>query len=270
MSAEALEMQSLGRSLLADVLEPRPKNPQLVSSAHGEFREMLLTIPSYAVAAPYAGQMNPLAEVYRDLLQKLPRATSLIVMTHQAVASTVEFWLTSAGFPDARIVAVPDHLNFSIWTEDGYVIVKDDKSGETFFLEPYEFPRYADGLIADFVSHATDLKDTQAPLYFQGGNVLIGDDFFFIGADYPANSLKYINKVIIPDAGESPSDTIRRLYREYMDGQRTLHYIGSTIPVPSQAEQQIIVNGEPWTELLYLGNRPGTVQPLFHIDMFLT
>jgi hypothetical protein len=34
--------------------------------------------------------------------------------------------------------------------------------------------------------------DTQAPLYFLGGNLLIGDDFFFIGSDYPAESLKYI------------------------------------------------------------------------------
>ena len=113
-------------------------------------------------------------------------------------------------------------------------------------------------------------KDTQAPLYFQGGNVLVGDDFFFIGGDYPANSLRYINNVILPNAGESPADAVRRLYREYMDGQRTLHYIGSTVQVPAQTERQITVNGESWTELLYLGNRPGTVQPLFHIDMFLT
>ena len=267
MSAEAIAQRSAERSV---VLEPRPQNPQLISSAHGDFRELLLTIPSYAAEAPVAGQRNPLAEVYRDLLQKLPKTTALIVMTHQAVASAVQLWLDAAGFSGARVVVVPDHLHFSIWAEDGYVIVKDGASGETFFLEPYEFPRYGDGLIADFVSHQTAFKDTQAPLYFQGGNVLVGDDFFFIGGDYPANSLRYINNVILPNAGESPADAVRRLYREYMDGQRTLHYIGSTVQVPAQTERQITVNGEPWIELLYLGNRPGTVQPLFHIDMFLT
>lgn len=270
ISLESLEMQALGRSILTDVLEPRPQTPQLVSSAHGEFREMLLTIPAYAVTSPYAGQTNPLAEVYRDLLKKLPKATNLVVMTHEAVTKTVELWLNGAGFAAAKVIAAPDHLHFSIWAEDGYVIVKDRTSGDTFFLEPYEFPRYGDGLIADFVSHSTHLKNTQAPLYFQGGNVLIGDDFFFIGADYPANSLKYINKVIIPNAGEAPADAIRRLYRDYMDGQRTLHYIGSTIPVPSETKRSITINGEQWTEYLYLGNHPGTVQPLFHIDMFLT
>lgn len=267
MSAEAIARRSAERSV---VLESRPRNPQLISSAHGYIRELLLTIPAYAGESPVAGQRNPLADVYRDLLQKLPKTTALIVMTHQAIASTVQLWLDAAGFPEARVVVVPDHLHFSIWAEDGYVIVKDGASGETFFLEPYEFPRYGDGLIADFVSHQTDFKDTQAPLYFQGGNVLVGDDFFFIGGDYPANSLRYINNVILPNAGESPADAVRRLYREYMDGQRTLHYIGSTVQVPAQTERQITVNGESWTELLYLGNRPGTVQPLFHIDMFLT
>jgi hypothetical protein len=264
MSAESIEVRSTERSVL---LEPGPQNPQLISSAHGDFRELLFTIPSYA-ASPE--QENPLAEVYRDLLQKLPKTTALLVMTHQAVASTVQGWLDAAGFPQARVVAVPDHLHFSIWAEDGYVIVKDGTSGETFFVEPYEFPRYGDGLIADFVSHQTNFHDTQAPLYFQGGNVLIGDDFFLIGADYPANSLRYINRVILPKAGESSADAVRRLYREYLDGQRTLHYIESTAPVPAETERRITVNGETWTELLYLGNRPGTVQPLFHIDMFLT
>ncbi len=268
-SAEALNMRILGRSVLGDVLEPRPQTPQLVSSVHGEFRQILLTIPSYAVAAT-VGQLNPLAEAYQDLLKKLPKTTNMIVMTHEAVAHTVDSWLTSVGFSGAQVVAVPDHLHFSIWAEDGYVIVKDAASGDTFFLEPYEFPRYADGLIADFVSHQTPFKDTQAPLYFQGGNILIGDDFFFIGADYPANSLKYINTVILSNPGEAPADTIRRLYCEYMDEQRTLHYVGSTLPVPSQTERPITIDGDQWTELIFLGNRPGTVQPLFHIDMFLT
>src|SRR5688572_27983213 len=267
MSAASIELRSAERSVL---LEARPQSPRLVSSAHGDFREVLFTIPSYAAEIPFAGQGNPLADVYRDLLRKLPKTMDLIVMTHEAVASTVQGWLDAAGFPEARVVVVPDHLHFSIWAEDGYVIVKDGTSGETFFVEPYEFPRYGDGLIADFVSHHTNFHDTQAPLYFQGGNVLIGDDFFLIGADYPANSLRYINRVILPTAGESPADAVSRLYREYLDGQRTLHYIESTIPVPSETERRITVNGEPWSERLYVGNRPGTVQPLFHIDMFLT
>src|SRR6185503_3726641 len=131
-------------------------------------------------------------------------------------------------------------------------------------------PRYGDGLIADFVSNATDLENSQAPIYFQGGNILIGDDFFFIGADYPANTLKYVGGVLTPEPNETPERLVRRLYSEYMDHSRTLHYIGSTVQVPAQLERTITVNGQQWTEKLYYGNHPGTVQPLFHIDMFIS
>lgn len=265
----ALDKQVFGKLMLEKLIQVGPKDPKLVSSAHGAISQLLLTIPAYAVK-PAGGQTNPIAAAYKDLLSKLPATIKFTVVTHASVEPTVTQWFKMAGLNSVEVLAVPDHLHFSVWAEDGYVVAKDAASGETFFVEPFEFPRYADGLIADFVSNGTSLSHTQAPLYFQGGNVLIGDDFFFIGADYPANSLKYINKVIVPASGEKPFDTVHRLYGEYMDKARTLHYVGSTIPVPSETTRPIVIDGEQWTEVLYMGNKQGTVQPLFHIDMFIT
>ena len=107
-------------------------------------------------------------------------------------------------------------------------------------------------------------------MYFQGGNILIGDSFFFIGADYPKNSLKYVNQAIFPDTDETPTQLIKRLYSEYLDNSKELYYIGSKIPVPSQTVEEVLINGERWKQVLYMGNKEGTVQPLFHIDMFLS
>jgi hypothetical protein len=184
--------------------------------------------------------------------------------------ATVKEWFQSRA-SRATIDAFEDSLNISVWAEDGYVVVKEQASNSTYFVEPYSFPRYGDALVANFVSHYTDLRTTQAPLYFQGGNVLIGDDFFLIGADYPAHSVQYIDSgVLRPPAGQSVPDFIKTLYREYLDGERTLHYVGSTIPVPVQTARKITVNGEAWTEVVCAGNAKGTVQPLFHIDMFIT
>lgn len=269
MSQIALDKQVFGKAMLEKLIQVGPKDPKLISSAHGAIAQLLFTIPAYAVK-PAGGQTNPIASAYKDLLFKLPAAIKFTVLTHTSVEPTVTQWFKVVGLGSVEVLAVPDHLHFSVWAEDGYVVSKDTVSGETFFVEPFEFPRYADGLIADFVSNGTSLSHTQAPLYFQGGNVLIGDDFFFIGADYPANSLKYINKVIVPGPGEKPFDTVHRLYGEYMDKVRNLHYVGSTIPVPAETTRSIIIDGEQWTEVLYMGNKPGTVQPLFHIDMFIT
>ncbi len=244
---------------------PRPARPRLVATAEGAIGRMLLTVPAYAVGSP------PLAAVYQELLGALPAAVSLVVMTHQETAADVRAWLAASGREGTTaLVEAPNHLNFSVWAEDGYVAVTDGEEGGTYLVEPFSFPRYGDSLIADLVANATDLEDTQAPLYFQGGNVLIGGDFFFIGADYPAESLRYLGGVLVPAPGESPAQFVQRLYGEYLDPARRMIAVASTVPVPGEQRRRIEVGGVEWTEELYAGNRPGTVQPIFHIDMFIT
>lgn len=269
LSVQAQRARALRSLLTASLLEPRPNQPRLVSSAEGTIRRMLLTMPDYAVTS------EPLLAVYRSLLGELSPEVALVVLTHDSVADAVGELLAAAGRSDDTVIQAPDHLVFSVWAEDGYVVVTDDGAGSgsgtgTYFVEPYAFPRYGDGLVAEFVSNATDLRKAQAPLYFQGGNLLIGDDFFLIGADYPAESLQYVGGVLLPRSGEAPAELIRRLYGEYLDTGRRLVYVGSTIPVPAQRERRFELDGEDWSEILYGGNEAGTVQPVFHIDMFVT
>jgi hypothetical protein len=99
---------------------------------------------------------------------------------------------------------------------------------------------------------------------------LVGDDFFFIGADYPANSLRYVGQVITPGPHESPAELVGRLYREYLDSGRRLLYVGATVPVPGEQTRPFKLNGQKWNEILYVGNANGTTQPIFHIDMFIS
>lgn len=254
---------SLDHHFRLDFLPPKPTDPSLVSTNTGAIDRILLTIPNYAVGS--------FEEIYKGIFEKLPQKTKFVVATHASAKNIVETWIHDSG-ADGRVelFEIPDHLHFSVWAEDGYVISKDIDSSKTYFVEPFAFPRYGDGLIADFAANATDLENTQAPLYFQGGNVLIGDDFFLIGADYPANTLEYTRSHIQVPNGTNPAQYIKTLYNEYLDRGRKLHYVASTIPVPSQAERQIVVNGQQWKEIIFGGNKSGTVQPLFHIDMFLT
>jgi hypothetical protein len=244
----------------------RPERPKLIPTADGPIRRMLLTIPAYAV------RQEIMAAAYRSLLESLPKDIRLVILAQASVENDVRQWLQGTGHLDlADLSTFDDALNISIWAEDGYVVAHDETGGQTYFVEPYSFPRYGDGLVADFVTNFTDLRSTQAPLYFQGGNVLIGDDFFLIGADYPANTLDYINSgVLRPPAGTTPQDFIKALYADYLDKTRRVVYVGSTVPVPVQTSRPITIEGQQWTEITAAGNRAGTVQPLFHIDMFVT
>lgn len=260
---EFFERASAERGVFSAMLPPKPIAPSLIPTADGSISQLLLTIPTYATTNP------EYAAAYESLFKAMPAGVKFIVLVHESAANAVNAWITSHNHaPHAVVIEAPDYLHFSVWAEDGYVVSTDDQA--TFFIEPYAFPRYADSLVSDMVSHGTSLSNTQAPLYFQGGNCLVGDDFWFIGVDYPANSLRYIPSVISPQAGEDNDVFIRRLYREYLDVNRNLIYIGSTTPVPSETYRLVKENGAYKVDNVFAGNHVGTRQPLFHIDMFIT
>jgi hypothetical protein len=255
-------------AVAASISGTRPTSPSLVPTAAGAIARLLLTIPSYAVEG---GDANPYAVVYRDLIAKLPAQTALVILTHDAVAGEVRGWLDAAGRTAAgrdEVVATDDFLGFSVWAEDGYVVISDGDAGAHAFVEPAAFPRYGDALVADQVSASAQLGLYQAPLHFQGGNVLIGDDFFFIGIDYPL--LTFEEGILTAPTQAGEDDLLRQVYRRYLDAQRTFVPVGTTLPVPAAARRQFQLQGATWTEEVYAGNEPGTRQPIFHIDMFVS
>ena len=47
-----------------------------------------------------------------------------MILTHEAVEQTVREWAGAAGRSSATIViATDDFLGFSVWAEDGYVVI---------------------------------------------------------------------------------------------------------------------------------------------------
>jgi hypothetical protein len=154
-----------------------------------------------------------------------------------------------------------------VWAEDGYVVIADEGEPNAF-VEPAAFPRYGDALVADQVGAAANLGLYQAPLHLQGGNVLIGDDFFFIGLDYPL--LTFEDGILTAPTQAGEDALLREVYRRYLDAERTFVPVGTTLPVPAAAQREFRLGGATWTEEIYAGNEPGTRQPIFHIDMFVS
>lgn len=247
--------------------------PSLVSSLHGGIARVLFTIP-YWVFLPEsfpgeAGLIQKYANAFRHILSTLPNNCRVVLFTHEISEQEARGWLDEFGLSArSELVTAPNGMKFTVWAEDAYCICKDVADGETYFVEPASFNRAEDAYIADRVAPKTDLKSTQVPLYFQGGNLLIGDDFWFIGADYPAHSLDL--GFVVPQPGETTAQAIARVYGSMIERNRWLIVVGSRLPVPSMQKRPIMVNGELWHEVLYFGNAQGTVQPLFHIDMFVS
>jgi len=263
----SLERRALSFMFLERFLDKKPSNPSLVSSAHGKLKKIFFTLPFYVLE----GGDNPLWDIYADIFLKLPKHTEVYVMVQKCCLEFLKDWTKQNNFADNfKYIIVPDYLNFTIWAEDAYAIVEDKDTGEKHFIEPHSFPRWEDGLIASYASKQLNYKRSQIPLYFEGGNILVGDNFFMMGADYPVISLKYIKELFTHESGEEHADFITKLYNKYLDKERELIFIGSTLPVPSRSENSFEMNGEKWTEFYYRKNERGTVQPIFHIDMFIS
>ncbi len=248
-------------------LKPGPVKPRIVSSAHGQIKTVLMTYPAYA-----AGEYS-YSSVYSDLITKLPKTTRYIILTHPTVANDLKAVLKDArATARTTVIDAPEYLQFLVWAEDPFVIVEDvgAKPRATYFVEPFTFRRASDAVISDLVAQVTSLKNTQSPLYFQGGNVLIGDDFILIGVDYPSNTLQLVEQsghIRVPD-GADPAVFIKELYQNTFDPTRKILYVGTKIPVPQDQMRPITVNGEQWQEEIYAGT--GEAQPIFHIDMFVS
>lgn len=208
--------------------------------------------------------------VYADLLSKLPKWTEVTIFAHPDVEADLRSIVGEhRKGATTNVVVSPDFLNFTVWAEDPYVVVQDTDpaSTATYLVEPFTFTRAGDALIAERVAQASPFQSTQSPLYFQGGNVLIDDDFVLLGIDYLYNTLETFRTtgaVSIP-AGVEPFEFITGLFARTFGEDLELFFPGTRLPVPQQQEAPIQVDGQPWTEIRYMGT--GDRQPIFHIDI---
>lgn len=246
-----------------------PQQPSLVPSADGALEAMIFTIPSYV----FKYDDNPLWKVYQDLFLKLPAYTELNLLVPQdgVTQKQLEAWFSENGMLERVIFhQVPEAIKILVWAEDDYEVVQDLADSSYYIVQPHSHRRAADDYTGYFLSKSLGIDRVKVPLYFEGGNLLVGDDFFFVGADYLVDSMLDLKDILLPDNSTMATEELTRLFNCYLDHKRQLRIVGSLLYVPQEEDQELEMDGEKWTETLHNKNIEGTVQPLFHIDMFVT
>ncbi len=268
ISLHGKQKTALSILLMDWLIETPPPSPSLISSAHGRILDLLLCLPAYALENP---QENPLWERMRHLMLALPAHTHFTLATHRRTNNLLANLLQEANLTHrCRILAVDNQIDFTIWAQDPIAVGKDSQSGDHYILEPHTFLRSGDAYLADLLASAVGYRHTQAPLYFEGGNILVADDFFFLGADYPVETIQYIGDMVTLQPGETRAQAVKKLFQQYLDKRRKLLVLGSTVPIPEQETRTFQKDGKEWKEHYYMKNEEGSVQPLFHIDMFVS
>lgn len=237
----------------------------LIPTVHGRIQRVLVTIPYWVLR--YGDQMEvaPYTSAYEALLKLLPTDAERIVGCHAEVATTARAWIDAMGIgPRTRVLSVPDDLRFTVWAQDA-CLVQRDREGHRL-LAPSTFPRLDDAEVLALVAEELELEIVATDLVFQGGNVLVGDDFCLLGADAVLQTLR-------AELHDEEMAAIRR-FAQVLDDARRLILVGSDLTIPGNtsrpAEGATGVEGSAWEELIHTGNRTGTRQPLFDLDTFLS
>ena len=248
-------------------IRPGLQAPSLVSSYSGSIDRILFALPNYGVSDPES------AKAYKSLISALRIGTKFIVVHHESNKAIIEQWFTTLGhsLSDITLVPFPKYINFTDWAEDGYVALLDTADNTPYLMEPWTFPRAGDALIAEAAQEYTNVVASQAPLMFQGGNCLIGNEFWLLGKDYLADSVELAKSrrspILVP-SNTTAIDFILQLYSDYIDQKRRLVIMGTQKQIAIRPFYGTAEQGAYYIDIA--GNGVGVFQPIFHIDMLIT
>lgn len=270
---DRLANRGLALELLDDRLVKRLARPSLMSSAHGALRCVLLAIPSWIVRYERQPEIRSTGAAVRSLLKQLPDSTEFVLITHDEAVDPMRVLLDQTGvLHRTRVIAASNKMKFGSWVQDGFVVCREKDRDSSYLVEPVPYRSPDDAHAVGIVARSTSLGHTQVPLCFEGGNMLVGDDFWLLGMDSAVQT--YRLGLIERHHGESRQGALHREFAERLDANRRLHLIGSRIPVPgftgAGLTKKIAIDGKDWSEQLYRGNHAGTTQPIFHIDAFIS
>lgn len=248
---------------------PKPglQAPSLISSHRGMIKRLLFAFPRWAIDDPKYEQ------AYRSVLSAMRPDTEFVVAHHRSTRQRIEAWFDAAGHASANVTyaPLPDHVNLTDWAEDAYVSLTDASDGTHYLMEPWEFHRAGDALIADAVEEYGDVRAAQAPLIFQGGNCLISDGVWLLGKDYFSDSMDLLERprppIAVPEDAD-PVTFVTQLFSQYVDGGRRLLLVGTGRPIALKELAGSRDGGKFFLDVA--GGGVGTFQPIFHIDMFLS
>lgn len=253
----------------------KPEAVSQVSSIRGEIRQLLLVLPWWLFQGEQdpEGAVEKTTEVIRSLLRTLPSSTQFVILANRSDSETLDTWLDDVQARDrTRVIEAPDDRRYTLWAEDAFSICRAGSASATEIVTSARAKTADDGEIGDLVADALGFGRRSVPFILGGGNALVGDDFWLIGADYPDVSVE--RGYVVPDEPELARENAVAAYRSTLDTERRLVPIASRIAVPGfdvcYLERTIEVDGEPWTEVIHRGNADYTKQPLYHIDLFLS
>lgn len=239
---------------------------RLLSTAHGRIRRVLVAMPYWVRRYGHQPEIAPFLDVYAALLTTLPEEAERIVVTHHEAVDATRAWVAELGVADrTRVVGVDDDLDFTVWAQDAFLVRTCEGAASHVLVTPASFERHRDADILRVVAAEVGAPVVEAPLRFQGGNVLVGDDFWLVGADA-------LHHTVADGHARDPAGAAAT-FAGVLEATRTLHVVGVDSVLPAAATRPMAAPGRaagsPWEEQIRSGTQAASLQPVFDLDTFV-
>lgn len=148
-----------------------------------------------------------------------------------------------AGYDDTK--QAPDH-----WAQDPFVVLHNPQ-GQVVLLEPMFHTHPRNAILAEQLASSANCLIRPTRYFIEGGNILVGDDFALVGCDLlERNRDRYFGHLSHRDGVAEVTAEFKHLL-----GVRYLHWVGFDAP-------RVLPLG--------ISQDKSKLQPLFHIDLFIT
>ncbi len=213
-------------------------------------------LPTYIGAIDHVALFAPVYEAehfaatYTALINSLPADCRVSIVAADDATDKIANWPLDASRLGNLSISPAGDLKLTAWARDPALALQS--SGKPLLMVSPQLDRRDD--LAAFRLLATwnhfSLHPTGIP--FEAGNFLVAEDVVFVGAD----SIDSLPENVSID--------------QLIPTQYTVIEIGSTEVQTCQTAFDVKTGSETWQEIFHYHNRPGTRQPIFHIDMFVS
>ena len=227
-------------------------NFQLVSSAHGRINKILLTI-----ALKIARDDDPIKRFlkiqFTQLLTALGKEREYVILCPPNEIEEIKTLIPWSDHDNIEFNFTAFKITY--WSQDPYIAFQrnhpqdPNKAYQAALIYGSIFNRYDDQSIPlDLCAQSKDIITIPTNLFFQGGNLLISDEFVLMGKDY---LVKNCGRPAIECAD---FQQVVNTFSDYF--QKKVIPIGLPTPIPDDARKN--------------KHYGGIFQPIYHIDLFIS
>ena len=221
---------------------------RIVSDHEGLIEMLLLTVPKFDdPASSGTGVDSRTARHIGGVLKGLGDTVEYLMVCAPNQEAALRQLAHDMGVTRVRFIKSP-HFSVSIWAQDAYVALCDT-DGNVVLSEGVAMPRFEDMSVADDIAaQVSQITTFQSYLYFLGGNILGGSDVTLIGLEY-----------VWRNAGRARLDDERAVEQLYARELGT--------PVVTLGDRIDPCHKKLFDKGILTGHG---LQPIFHIDMYVT